>query len=136
VATSVVASIRGERDIAVGNVIGSNIFNILAALGLTGIVAPLGVTVSAAALRFDIPVMIAVAVSCLPIFFRGHNITRWEGFLFLAYYSAYTAYLIMKSTHHATLPIFSTVMIAFVIPITAVTLITLAVRQMRGSRHD
>jgi cation:H+ antiporter len=135
VATSVVASIRGERDIAIGNVIGSNIFNILAALGLTGIVAPLGVTVSAAALRFDIPVMIAVAVSCLPIFFRGHNITRWEGILFLSYYSAYTAYLILKSTHHATLPIFSTVMIAFVIPITAVTIITLAVRSMRR-RHD
>lgn len=135
VATSVVASIRGERDIAVGNVVGSNIFNILAALGLTGIVAPEGIAVSTAALRFDIPIMIAVAISCLPIFFRGYNITRWEGILFLAYYAAYTAFLILKSTQHATLPLFSTVMIAFVIPITAVTLITLAVRSMRLSRH-
>lgn len=134
IATSVVASIRGERDIAVGNVVGSNIFNICAALGITGIVAPAGVIVSSQALRFDIPVMIAVSVACLPIFFTGCIISRWEGLLFLFYYVAYTAFLIMKSRLHATLPIFSTVMIAFVIPITAVTLITITVRSLRRGR--
>ncbi len=135
VATSLVASIRGERDIAVGNVVGSNIFNILAALGLTGIAAPNGIAVSEAALRFDIPVMIAVAISCLPIFFLGYNISRWEGLLFLAYYVAYTAYLVLKSTQHAALPLFSTVMMAFVIPITAVTIITLLIRSLRRNRR-
>jgi cation:H+ antiporter len=135
VATSLVAAIRGERDIAVGNVIGSNIFNILAALGLAGIVAPGGIVVSSQALRFDIPVMIAVAVACLPIFFSGYIISRWEGLLFLAYYIAYTAFLILKSTHHATLPIFSKVMVAFVIPITVVTLVTTTIRFIRSGRH-
>jgi len=76
VATSVIASLRGERDIAVGNVVGSNIFNILAVLGLTAAVAPEGVTVPVAALRFDIPFMIAVSVACLPIFFTGYRIAR------------------------------------------------------------
>ena len=79
VATSVVAAIRGERDIAVGNVVGSNIFNIMAVLGMSAIVSSEGITISDIALRFDIPVMTAVAVACLPIFFTGNVISRWEG---------------------------------------------------------
>ena len=133
VATSVVATIRGERDIAVGNVVGSNIFNILAVLGLSGIVASNGITVSPTALQFDIPVMIAVAISCLPIFFTYNMITRWEGMLLLGYYAAYTTYLILYSIHHEALPIFSTAMVAFIIPVTAITLITVTLRSMRKS---
>ena len=101
VAASVLASIKGERDIAVGNVVGSNIFNILSVLGLSASVAPGGVEVSQTALRLDIPIMIAVAVACLPVFFTGHVIARWEGGLFLAYYLAYTAYLILAATNEA-----------------------------------
>ncbi len=134
-ATSAIASVRGERDIAVGNVVGSNIFNILAVLGLSSIVAPDGIPVSTAALNFDVPVMIAVAIACLPIFFTGRIIARWEGVLFLAYYIAYTTYLIMDSTRHASLPIFSTMMIAFVIPITVVTLAVLTLQAIREKRQ-
>jgi len=130
-ATSVVASLRGERDIAVGNVVGSNIFNMLAVLGLASIVAPNGIPVAAAALRLDIPVMIAVAIACLPIFFTGNVIARWEGFIFLAYFGIYTTYLILASTQHAMLPIFSTVMIAFVIPITVLTLLVVTLQAWR-----
>jgi len=132
VATSIVASLRGERDIAVGNVVGSNIFNILGVLGLTALVAPHGIQVSPAALRFDLPVMIAVAVACLPIFLTGHRISRWEGALFLGYYGAYTAYLVLRAAQHQTLPVFSTVMLAFVIPLTVVTLIVPFVRALRS----
>lgn len=96
-ATSVVASIRGERDIAVGNVVGSNIFNILAVLGLTGLISPAGVTVSLQALHFDIPVMILSAAACLPVFFTGSRISRREGLLFLAGYIAYIAYLVLTA---------------------------------------
>jgi cation:H+ antiporter len=78
VATSVVAAIRGERDIAVGNVVGSNIFNILAVLGLTGIVSPAGIPVAAEAIAFDIPMTLLIAIACLPIFFTGNTIARWE----------------------------------------------------------
>ena len=121
-ATSVVASIRGERDIAVGNVIGSNIFNILAVLGGSSLFSAEGLTVSASALRFDIPVMIAVAVICLPVFITGQLIARWEGLLFLSYYVAYTAYLIMDSTNHENLPIFSNILLFFVFPATVISL--------------
>ena len=93
VAASVLASWRGERDIAVGNVIGSNLFNILCVLGLSAAVSAQGVAVPLSALRFEIPVMIAVAIVCLPIFFTGQRIARWESGLFLGYYAAYTLYL-------------------------------------------
>ncbi len=97
VATSVVASLRGERDIAVGNVVGSNLFNILAVLGLAGVLAPGGLAISPAALRLDIPVMLATAVLCLPIFLTGYVISRREGLLLLASYLVYTACLVLSS---------------------------------------
>ena len=92
-ATSVVATIRGEMDIAVGNVVGSNIFNILAVLGLSSIVAIDGIKVSPNAMHFDVPVMIVVAVICLPVFFTRNLISRWEGVFLLGCYGFYIAYL-------------------------------------------
>jgi cation:H+ antiporter len=98
-ATSVLASIRGERDIAVGNVIGSNIFNILVVLGLSSAISPDGIAVLPQAIAFDIPVMIAVALVCLPIFFSNSEISRREGFLLLLYYALYIGYLGTNATH-------------------------------------
>jgi cation:H+ antiporter len=122
VATSITAAIKGERDIAVGNVVGSNIFNILAVLGLSGVVAPSGLPVSLAAEAFDIPVMVAVAVLALPIFFTGNRIARWEGWIFLIYYAAYTAYLILDAAQHDALPLFNNVLLYGIIPLTVITL--------------
>lgn len=122
VATSILATMRGQRDIAVGNVIGSSTFNILGVLGLTGIVAPISILVAPSVLNFDMWVMLAVAIACLPIFFTGREIARWEGGVFVGYYAAYTAYLILMSQQHDALPVFSMVMFWFVMPITVVTL--------------
>jgi cation:H+ antiporter len=131
VATSILASIRGERDIAVGNVVGSNIFNILAVLGASSLASPAGLTVPPSINAFDGPVMLAVAVACLPIFFTGHTIARWEGAVFLGYYVAYTAYLILDAYEHAALPMFSSVMFYFALPITVLTLAIAAYRALR-----
>ncbi len=130
-ATSVVAAIRGERDIAVGNVVGSNIFNILSVLGLTALVVPKGVDVAPAALSFDIPVMIAVSVACLPVFFAGYAIRRWEGGLFVFYYGAYITYLVLAAAEHDVLPIYNRVMLWFVIPITLLTFVVITLQSMR-----
>jgi cation:H+ antiporter len=122
VATSIVAAIRGERDIAVGNVVGSNIFNILAVLGLSSIVSPgQGLPVSLGMIGLDIPFMIAVAVACFPIFVTGNTIARWEGAVFLLYNVAYTVYLVLTSTEHALLPQFQQFLFWFVIPLTVLT---------------
>jgi cation:H+ antiporter len=131
-ATSILATVRGQRELAVGNVIGSNIFNLLLVLDTCAAISPDGIAVSDAAIRFDLPVMAVVAVACLPIFFSGHRIERWEGALFFCYYVAYTAYLLMQAAHHDALPTFSSMMISFVLPLTLITLLVLAVR---GWRH-
>ena len=122
IATSALAALRGERDIAVGNVIGSNLFNILAVLGVTGLVSTHGIPVAEAARNFDLWVMLAVAVACLPIMFTGREIARWEGTVFLGYYAAYTAYLVLASQQHSSLPAYSMVMLGFVLPITVLTI--------------
>jgi len=121
VATSVLATIRGERDIAVGNVVGSNIFNLLAVLGLSGIVAPDGIRVATAALDFDLPVMIGVAIACLPIFFTGYRIGRAEGVLFLVYYAAYTSWLVLHAQEHDAIHTLGPAFRWFVIPLTAMS---------------
>lgn len=131
VVTSAIAAIRGQRDIAVGNVVGSNIFNMMGVLGFASVVAPTGIEVSTAVIGFDIPVMIAVAVVCLPIFFTGGVISRQEGVLLLGYYMAYMLYLVLAASHHDALPRFSAVMLYFVIPLTVVTMIIGVLQEIR-----
>lgn len=133
VAASVMATIRGEREIAVGNVIGSNTFNILGVLGLSGLVAPQALAVAPSLVAFDLPVMMAVALACLPVFFTGNRIARWEGSVFLVYYAAYAAYLVLAAREHDALPAFSATMMLFVLPITALTLAVLAWRARFGA---
>lgn len=93
-ATSVMASIRGERDIAVGNVVGSNIFNILGVLGLSGLLSTEGLVMGAGTMSLDVPVMVVAAVVCLPLFFTGFRISRVEGGLFVTAYVLYVAALV------------------------------------------
>ncbi|WP_104201720.1 calcium/sodium antiporter [Billgrantia saliphila] len=135
VLTSIIAVLRGERDIAVGNVVGSNIFNLLGVLGLTALLAPSAIDVSAAMVAFDMPVMLAVALACLPICFTGRTINRWEGALLMGYYVAYTLYLILAATQHDALAGFADAMLYVVMPITALTLIVFSLREWRGERR-
>lgn len=133
-ATSLVAAWKGERDIAVGNIVGSNLFNLLAVLGLAGLVSPEKIAIAQSAIDFDFPVMLAVLVACLPIFFAGYRISRWEGALFLGYYVAYTAYLIMQSKGDTFANAFADAMLGYVVPLTAITLLVIAARAWRIQR--
>ncbi|MDX5298053.1 MAG: calcium/sodium antiporter [Gammaproteobacteria bacterium] len=94
VMTSVMATFKGQRDIAIGNVVGSNVFNILCVLGLSGLVSPEPLVAGSQLAQLDIPVMLGVALLCLPLFFVGATLTRFEGLLFLALYAAYVWYMI------------------------------------------
>jgi cation:H+ antiporter len=131
-ATSLVASVRGERDIAIGNAIGSNLYNLLAILGVACLVTPGGLIVSPGILRFDLPVMIAVASACLPVFFVGHRLERWEGGMFLGYYVAYLVYLTLDAVGHDAVDEFRFAMAVFVMPLTAVTIGVLVWRTIRA----
>ena len=90
-ATSLVAVWRGRSDLGVGNILGSCIFNLLGILGVTALVVPL--EIPREVFLFDLPVMIAIAVACLPIMFTGHHINRWEGFVLTAGFIVYTTLL-------------------------------------------
>lgn len=126
VAASVMASLKGERDIAVGNVVGSCIFNIFGVVGLSALVASLGggtaLPLPPDVARFDLWVMLAALVACLPVFLTSREIARWEGGLFLAYYVAYTAYLVLAAQRHDGAQAFGDAMLGFVVPLTIVTL--------------
>lgn len=128
-ATSVVAAMRGERDIAVGNAIGSSVFNLLGILGVAALVTTGGLSVAPGLAFFDIPVMIAVAFACLPIFATGRRIARWEGALFLAYYVVYVTYLVLSATQHDAVHSFGSTMLGFVLPLTGATLVVLWAQQ-------
>jgi cation:H+ antiporter len=123
IATSLIAALRGQRDIAVGNVVGSNLFNLLAVLGAAGLVSTSGLSVPDAARNFDLWVMLAVAFACLPILLTGREIARWEGGVFLGYYAAYLLYLVLAAQQHESLQAFSSAMLSYVMPLTAVTLL-------------
>ena len=102
-ATSVMASLKGERDIAVGNILGSNIFNIGAVLGLSGLIAPNGLPVAQSSLIVDIPVMILVALACLPVFLANYTVTRSDGVAFLVCYVVYVLYVVLAGQQSAML---------------------------------
>lgn len=129
VATSIMAAIKRERDIAVGNVMGSNTFNILGGLGITGLLAPGGIPVPVSVLHFDLWVMLTVSFACIPVFLTGREIARWEGGVFLGYYLAYVGYLILASQDHDALKAYSDVMMLFVIPLTVITLLVMVLRR-------
>lgn len=132
-ATSVLAAIRGQRDIAVGNVVGSNLFNLLCVLGLTGAISS-GVPVNDAALRIDFPVMMAATFVLLPIVWNGFVIQRWEGAVLAVFYVAYVVYLVLDAGDHDAAEVFGPAML-FVVPLTMLTFVVIGVQGVRRHRE-
>ena len=133
-ATSVVAALKGERDIAVGNIIGSNLFNLLAVLGFSSAFSSSGVGVARAAIEFDIPVMIIASILCLPIVFNDGVISRIEGAFLLTSYALYVVYLILRAMEHPALGRFSVVAMVAMIPIGLWVLVAPLLRQRRETQ--
>lgn len=134
-ATSVVAVRRGQRDLAVGNVVGSSIFNLGAVMGIGALVSPSAIPVPPSAIALDIRLMIACSAALLPLAFTGFVIGRWEGALLLALYVAYTVYLLLAATEHDALRGFSAVMLGFVLPLVGIVVIALAAYEFARRRH-
>lgn len=131
-AASIAAALKGERDMAVGNVIGSCTFNIFGCLGVAGLVSAGGLSLAPAAMTFDLWVMLATFVACLPAFISGREIARWEGAVFFAYYVLYVIYLILHAQSHAALGIFSDALMGFFLPLTVITLVVTMLRPSKA----
>lgn len=131
VATSVTAALKGESDIAIGNAVGSNIFNLLGLLGIGAFVSPNGIDVAQRVLRFDMSVMVFVALVALPIFYIDSRISRIEGALLLAYYLLYITHTTMRAANSSALPSIA-IFITFFVPITFIALVVTAIRSSRA----
>ncbi|WP_439894798.1 calcium/sodium antiporter [Pseudomonas syringae] len=129
--TSLIAAMRGERDIAVGNVIGSNLFNLLGVLGLTALVAPVPLTISPNALVFDLPIMLGVAVLCVPLFYSGYRIDRIEGLFLLSLYLTYGLHIVSISTGMLLAERLEGMMLRFIVPLLGVIVAFGVVRAWR-----
>ena len=134
-ATSLIAALRGQRDIAVGNVIGGNLFNLLGVLGITALLAPVPLSVSPNALDFDLPVMLGVTLLCLPVFYSGYRITRAEGLLFLALYLAYGLHVVSFTTGMPLAGKLEQLMLLCVLPALLAFLLFTSVRAWRRQHN-
>jgi cation:H+ antiporter len=134
IVTTIIAALKGQRDLAVGNAVGSNIFNILLVLGATTTLAPNGINIGTDAIELDLPIMVAAAVACLPLVFWDNKLDRWEGAVFVGYYLAYLSFLVLDATGHRASDPFAVVMVAFVMPLTVLTVGIGIVRQRRSGR--
>ncbi|MBC3410426.1 calcium/sodium antiporter [Pseudomonas sp. SWRI107] len=130
-AAALIAALRGEREIAVGTVIGSNLFNLLAVLGLTAVVAPEPLSISPNALAFDLPVMLGVAALCLPVFYSGYRITRAEGVVFLCLYLAYGLHVVTFTTGLPLAGRLERLMLFYVLPVLGFALLYTTLRAWR-----
>ncbi len=134
-ATSLIAALRGQRDIAVGNVIGSNLFNLLGVLGITALVAPTPLSVSPNALDFDLPVMLGVAALCLPVFYSGYRVTRAEGVVFLGLYLVYGLHVVTFTTGMPLAARLENLMLFYILPALVAFLLFSSLRAWRRQHH-
>ena len=130
-ATSLIAALRGQRDIAVGNVIGSSLFNLLGVLGITALIAPVSLSVSPNALDFDLPVLLGVAALCLPLFYSGYRITRAEGLMLLLLYLLYALHIVSFTTGMPLAEKLERLMIQFILPVLALVIVYSTARAWR-----
>lgn len=132
-ATSILAAIRGQRDIAVGNVIGSNLFNLMSVLGLTSIVSSDGIPVSDVSLRLDFPVMLAATIVLVPIVWSGFEIKRWEGLVLVVFYAVYVVYLVLDASDSSASDVVGPVAL-IVAPLVAMTFVVTGFQSWRRHR--
>jgi len=139
VAASVAAALKGQRDMAIGNVIGSNIFNIALCLGFAGVVAPDGLAAPTQLVGFDLRVMVAVAIVLLPLMFTQYEVSRLEGVLLLLWCVVYLCWTILIATSSLFLPLFSRLALFGLLPVTLIILagmVIVALRLSSNQRRD
>lgn len=133
--TSIIAAVRGKTDIVIGNVIGSNLFNIMAVLGVSGLAAPNGITISPSVNSFDMVVMIMALVVCLPVFYTTRTISPKFGIYLFGLYVLYTWYLVHAAVNKIAVPGFAQSLVFIVLPLLIIAMLQYLVgrRKLRSS---
>ena len=93
--TTIISTIRGERDIAIGNLIGSSVYNLTLILGVPVLVANGSGPIENYLLHIDLPLMVGVCLLCVPLFLTGRRLSRAEGACMVAGYALYLGYLLI-----------------------------------------
>jgi cation:H+ antiporter len=134
--TSLVAAYRGKADLAIGNVVGSNLLNQLVILGLCGLVSgERGLGVDPVMLTRDFPIMVVTTLACLPIFWTGGVITRLEGWILIALYGVYVIEQILTSTASSVSDEFRLIVLIGVVPAVLVFFVWTVLR-WKSKRHQ
>ncbi len=134
IVTTIIAAVGGRRELAVGNAVGSNIFNILLVLGLSGAIAPDGIAIGPDAVTLDLPIMLAAAFACVPMVLWDNRLERWEGIGMSSPGSWRRKGPHILGTGHRASDPFAFVMMAFVVPLTVITLVAVILARRRRSR--
>lgn len=130
--TVVVASLRGQRDLALGTVVGSCTVNIGAVVGAAAVVDAGGLPVDPQALRFDLPVMLLATLLLVPLARTAARVSRGEGALLLVAFAAYLSYLLLAADEHEAAGLLGTALVTFAAPL---VLVGLAIAVVRDARH-
>lgn len=134
VAASVAAALRGQRDMAIGNVVGSNVFNIALCLGLASIVAPQGLTAPEQLLSFDLRVMVLTAVVLLPLMISGYEVSRVEGGLLVFWCMVYIILTVLSAIDHALLPVLMNITVYGLLPLTLLFILATVAFSLKDTR--
>ncbi|MFT7630090.1 MAG: cation:H+ antiporter [Mariniblastus sp.] len=134
IVVSLLAAKRGFPEMAVGSIIGSNIANLLLVGGITTVLSP-GITIPVEAFQFDIPVMLVSSIACLPIFATGHRIDRWEGILFLGWFTVFMVLLFIKPASNQTSPSWGHLVWLFAVPIVLATCLAIVLHKYRKLKN-
>lgn len=135
VAASIAAVLRGQRDLAIGNVVGSNIFNITLCLGLAGVVAPDGLVAPEQLINFDLRIMVLVAIVLLPLIFTDYEVSRLEGVVLLLWLIVYLVWTVLATIDSPLLLTFSGIVLFGVLPATFVYIVTAVIISLRRPKR-
>ncbi len=132
IVTSLLAAKHGHPELAVGNVIGSNIANLLLVAGAASAFST-RITVPEEAFQFDIPIMLASSIACLPVFATSYRIDRWKGILFLLCFATFNLVLFIKPILIESFPNLQRIYLFVSIPMVVVTCIAIAQHNNRDA---
>ncbi len=129
--TSILAAVRGEKDLAVGSIVGSNILNILSVIGISGLFIS-GIPVQQSLINVELMVLLGISVLCVPFFYSGSMISRTEGAILFTCYVLYMLYLYLDSVQSEMMSLFADAIFYGVVPAVVLYSMVVVFLEWRG----